>query len=182
MSNFNQRSRGNYGGGGNYSRGGGGNYEDRQGHQNTYPNSGALFPVKQKRSDNSPDLTGRVTISEDVLDYIVRKAQEGGEIELELSAWLRISRNNTNFTSLKINIPYDVRQAEQGNPTYHQSGGRQGGGRRDERQAYSQPQTRGNYAQASGREDRAPQVPDYLRPDPRQNDNRRRDLDDEIPF
>ena len=172
MNNWNQRSRGNYG------NNSGGRDEPSQ----RFPNSGALFPVKQKRSDNSPDFTGNITIADDVLDYILREAQNGNEVQLEMSAWLRISRNNTNFTSLKINIPYAVRMEEGGNPVYRQTGGRPNFNRRqDDRQDQRQPQSRGNsYAQASGRTDRpepqgrkAPQhddefsrgdrMPDFLR-------------------
>ena len=152
---------------GNYSQGGNRNYtrsygEDRgqngrgqQPYQNDFPNSGALFPVKQKRSNNSPDQTGDIEIGEDVLDYILREAERGTKVKLELSAWIRISRNNTSFTSLKINIPYGVRMEEQGNPTYQQRPNyqqRQPAPQYQQRQAPPPRQNvRQNYAEQSGR-------------------------------
>jgi hypothetical protein len=157
--------------------------------QQSYPNSGALFPVKQKRSDNSPDQTGNIVISDDVLDYVLRLAESGEEVKLDLSAWIRISRNNTSFTSVKINIPYSVRMEEQGNPTY-QARPRYNQQRNeprpeprprrdnyddemDVRQQASQPARRGGYAEQSGRDrpqrmsdedfKRGDSMPDWLR-------------------
>lgn len=90
--------------------------EDRS--QQRFPNSGALFPTREKRTQNSPDLYGSVLIADEVLDYILREAQGGNEVLLELSAWMKISRDNTSITSIKINIPYKVRQEEEGNQTF----------------------------------------------------------------
>jgi hypothetical protein len=112
---MNWNSRGNSG----YNdRGGdrGGDRGDKS--EQRFPNSGTIFPSKNRRSENSPDFYGDFVISDDVLDYVIREAERGRDVKLELSGWSRMSRNNLNFTSLKVNIPYEVRQQEGGNPTY----------------------------------------------------------------
>lgn len=107
MSEWNQRSRGNYG-----------NQKGEGQPRQSFPNSGALFSNRNKRSEQSPDLTGNIEISEDVLDYIVREATLGNTVRVELSGWMRTGRNNNTFTSVKINIPYNVRMEETSNPVY----------------------------------------------------------------
>jgi hypothetical protein len=75
---------------------------------------GALF-VRDKngRSAMAPDWGGDVTLEGDVLDYVLRKAQSGGEVKLELSAWKRQGRNNTTFISLAVQTPYAERQQQE---------------------------------------------------------------------
>jgi hypothetical protein len=183
---MNQYARGNYGN----SRGYGDNSGDRQPYENKFPNSGALFPTKEKRSSGSPDMQGNIEISEDVLDYILREAERGTKVKLELAAWIKMSRNNTSFTSLSIKVPYDVRLREQGNPTYQQRPNYNQ--RQRERPAPQQQAPRQNvrqsYAEQSGRvappppQERLPRygstgpadpefargdrMPDWGRPDP----------------
>jgi hypothetical protein len=146
--------------GGNYQRGGGGNYGGNRGGggQQNYPNSGALFS-QQKKSQNSPDMTGNVVVSEDVLDYILNHANQG-EVKLEISGWRRQAQSGTNFVSLKINIPYAERQQE--NPQYRPQNNyqrRPPQGEREERAQYGPPQRQAPnaYAQQSGRYQTAPQ-------------------------
>jgi hypothetical protein len=134
-----------------------------------------------------------VVISEDVLDYIIRAVESGEEsVKLDLAAWIRISRNNTSFTSIKINIPYAVRQEEEGNqtmkarPRYASQGARRNEPRdaprprrdnyddeMDVRQQAPQPARRGGYAEQTGRDrpqrqsdedfKRGDSMPDWLR-------------------
>jgi hypothetical protein len=180
MSNWN--SRGNRGDNRGSYRGASDREEPQQ---QRFPNSGALFPLQNRRSDNSPDMTGNILIADEVLDYIVREAQNGNEVQLDMSAWQRISRNNTNFTSLKINIPYNVRMEEQGNPTYR---ARPNFNKRPQRQRdddrgdpqgnrYSQQSGRGGSRNAPPRRDddfaKGDSMPDFLRDD---------DGDEEPPF
>jgi hypothetical protein len=143
--------------------------------QQQFPNSGALLPSKNRRSENSPDYYGDITISDEVLDYVLRNAESGGEVRLELSGWSRMTRNNLNLTSLKINIPYSVRQQEGGNPTYR---GRYDRGR--EPQRGRQP----SYREQSGRgrdetdeRDMFKREGSYERDDRRGNESRTRDDD-----
>jgi hypothetical protein len=106
---------------GSYGNQGGGKYPEDREQPQRFPNSGAIFPVRQKKSDNSPDMTGNILIADDVLDYIMREAEKGGDVKMELSAWVRTGRNNNTFTSIKLNIPYDQRVLNQ-NPTYRKQG------------------------------------------------------------
>jgi hypothetical protein len=147
-----------------------GNYDDRDDdrQQQRFPNNGGLFPVNDKRSDNSPDMSGTILIADDVLDYIVREAQNGNEVLMELKGWRRISRNNTNYESIAINIPYNVRMEEGGNPTYRSQ---RGGGRR-----YSQPQRRRDDDRGDPQGNRYSQQScrgryDERNPPPRRNDD-----------
>ena len=71
-------------------------------------NSGALFP-RQKKSQNSPDMGGDFTLDGAVLDYVLKQAQRG-PVKLDVSAWRKMGRNNTAFTSIKIDIPWSVRK------------------------------------------------------------------------
>jgi hypothetical protein len=188
---MNWNTNSNYGRTG-HSQGGNQNYtksygEDRNeggkpSYENKFPNSGAIFPVQQKRSQNSPDMTGYIEISEEVLDYILREAERSDTVKLELSAWMKMSRNNNNFTSVSINIPYGERIQGQ-NPTYRSQPGRPNANGRErpmpQRQSYNQgtqqtrsPQrqsVRQNYAEQSrGMSDRefkaGDRMPDFSDP------------------
>jgi len=158
-------------------------YRRDEGRQ-SFPNSGALFPNNNKRSDNSPDMTGNVVISEDVLDYILREAERGNEVKLDLSGWRRMSRDNNSFTSIKIAIPYAVRMEQGGgNQNYQARPAPPRNRERDDDRVdpqgnrYPQPQRRSpSYSEASGRSERGgysernpppnkDDMPDYLRED-----------------
>lgn len=177
MSNWG-RGRGGYSND-NHGRGRGRDDRDDRGEQR-FPNNGALLPSKNRRSENSPDYYGDFVISDDVLDYVVREAERGRDVKLELSGWSRMSRNNMNFTSLKVNIPYEVRQQEGGNPTYrgrYDRGGNRGGGR-------SERPGRNSYREQSGRGQDEPDERDmfrgegsYERDDRRRDERRTRDDD-----
>lgn len=182
----------------------GGNYDNRnappRNYQNEFPNSGSMHS-REKRTPNAPDMGGDFTITGEVLDYVLREAQNSREVKLELSAWRKMSRANVAFLSLSINTPYAYRQQQQ-NPGYRNQGyGRPGQSvPADERRAPPPQQndmfpgdqpSRGGYADQSGgryRVDQVPRgrsdIPDFMRDDDRGADrrDRRRELDDEIPF
>ena len=74
-----------------------------------YPNSGAMF-TREKRSQNSADMSGDFTISGDVLDYILREYENGNRsVSLEIAGWKRRSSNGGQFMSVKIQTPYSER-------------------------------------------------------------------------
>lgn len=50
---------------------------------------GALFRVKEKRSENSPDYTGNITIN---------------GVEYSLSGWKKTSRNNEQYLSIAAKV------------------------------------------------------------------------------
>ena len=124
----NQGGGGNRGGGG-YSRGGnsggGGGGKD-------YPNSGALFQ-RDKRGPSSPDMGGDFTIDAEVLDYVMKCANAGEQVKLEISTWRKQGRSG-DFQSITVNIPYKVRQEAEG-------GGYRGGGRPNNRFRDDGPRT-----------------------------------------
>jgi|SRR6478609_1260824 len=78
-----------------------------------YENSGTLF-VRQKKGPKAPDYGGDFTIGGEVLDYIMRKAERGEPVKLEVSGWKRMGRNNTTFVSLSIQTPYAERGGNEG--------------------------------------------------------------------
>lgn len=80
---------------------------------NNYPNSGTLF-VRQKKGPKAPDYGGDFTLDGDVLDYIIRKAERGEPVKLDISGWKRMGRNNTTFVSINIQTPYSERSGNDG--------------------------------------------------------------------
>ncbi len=83
------------GGGGGYNRGGSGK---------DFPNSGALHR-RDKRSPNTPDYGGQFTIDDDVLDYVMKRAESGEKVELDMSVWQK-QGNNGPFYSIKVSLPW----------------------------------------------------------------------------
>lgn len=83
-----------------------GGYEDR--------NRGAMFP-RQKKSDRSPDMGGDITITDDVLDYIVQNARSGS-VKISVSAWRAMSRGNKAFTKLAVSVPFERDEQPQRRP------------------------------------------------------------------
>ena len=52
-----------------------------------FANSGGLW-LRKKTGPKSPDMTGKVTIGEDVLEYIKDKLRGGAkEINLDIACW-----------------------------------------------------------------------------------------------
>lgn len=114
-------------------------------------NRGALF-ARQKRSANAPDMGGEITLSGEVLDYILDEARQGRDPKVSLSAW-RKQGNSGPMMSLSVQKPWD--------------GGQSRGGDRYEQ--------RDNYQ-------RSPERYDFRRKPERRDDRDQPPLDDEIPF
>lgn len=84
-------------------------------------NRGALFG-RQKRTTNSPDMSGDITIGGDLLDYIAQALSRGErEVKIDIAAWRRMGRNNSTFMSLKVQ-PYREREQQGGYQGGQQSG------------------------------------------------------------
>ena len=67
-----------------------------------YPPSGVMFPVREKRSEKSPDFTGQVEIDETLYKAIGAALAAGdGYAKIYLAGWKRISRNGNEFLSIK---------------------------------------------------------------------------------
>lgn len=77
-----------------------GNYDNSSG--------GAMF-VRQKKHPKAADYGGDFTLTGDVLDYVLREAERGNPVKLEISGWKRQGRGNTTFISVNVQTPYSER-------------------------------------------------------------------------
>jgi hypothetical protein len=102
-------------------------------------NRGAMF-ARQKRSAGSPDMGGDFTLAGDVLDYVRRCIERNEPVKLEISAWRKMSRGNTPFTSIAIDIPWQVKKGGQPQSQQRDQYGQQGGGYQQRDQGYGQQQ------------------------------------------
>ena len=69
-----------------------------------YPNSGALFPNKNKTSDAHPNVRGNVKVERGLLKELMAES-DGELIELEISGWTKEFKGGK-FLSLKVAKPY----------------------------------------------------------------------------
>ena len=69
-----------------------------------YPNSGALFPNKNKTSDAQPNVRGNVKIERGLLKELMAES-DGELIEIEISGWTKEFKGGK-FLSLKVAKPY----------------------------------------------------------------------------
>jgi hypothetical protein len=69
-----------------------------------YPNSGALFPNKNKNSDAHPNVRGNVKIERGLLKELMAES-DGELIEIEISGWTKEFKGGK-FLSLKVAKPY----------------------------------------------------------------------------
>lgn len=72
-----------------------------------YPNSGALFTVKEKKSDKAPDVSGNLCMGSDTVAYIIEEYNAGNnEITLDLSGWKKVSTSGNKFLSVSVKKPF----------------------------------------------------------------------------
>jgi len=64
----------------------------------SYPNTGALWPNKYKKTDKHPDLRGAISIERAILKELLSSGED--EIKINLSGWKRETRNGDEFLSL----------------------------------------------------------------------------------
>lgn len=69
-----------------------------------YPNSGSLWPAKNRKSDKSPNLTGSVKMEVDLLKSLIAESKDG-LVEISLSAWTK-QWQEKKYLSLKASGPY----------------------------------------------------------------------------
>ena len=74
------------------------------------PNSGVLFPQKDKKSDRAPDFTGNIEIGEDVLEAIRRGTS--GTVKLRLAGWKKTSDKVGVYLSLSVSADEDKQFAK----------------------------------------------------------------------
>jgi uncharacterized protein (DUF736 family) len=68
----------------------------------TDQNRGFLYPVKEKKSEKSPNMTGKIVI-----------APELAGKEIEIAGWTTISKAGNKYISLLVSEPYQPQQAQQ---------------------------------------------------------------------
>jgi hypothetical protein len=69
-----------------------------------YPNSGSLWPAKERKSDKAPNLRGSIKMDPQLLQEMIN--QSNGElVEIEIGAWTK-EYNDKKFLSLKAGMPY----------------------------------------------------------------------------
>lgn len=71
------------------------------------PNSGALFPERNRKSDRAPSQTGFVLISPDILGDIDPIT---GCYRLRIAAWTKSGRGGGDFLSLAVERPRPPRE------------------------------------------------------------------------
>lgn len=69
-----------------------------------YPNSGSLWPLKERKNDKAPNVRGSIKMEPDLLQEMINQAK-GGLVEIELAGWTK-EYNDKKFISLKAGIPY----------------------------------------------------------------------------
>ena len=69
-----------------------------------YPNSGALFPNKNKKSDAHPNVRGTVKVERSLLKELMSES-DNELIEIEISGWTKTFKDGK-FLSLKVAKPF----------------------------------------------------------------------------
>ncbi len=70
---------------------------------------GALFKVKEKRSDKAPDYNGNIDVDKELIDLVQSGAQK-----IELAGWLRVAKSGNKYISLRISAPYEKKNTNGG--------------------------------------------------------------------
>jgi len=69
-----------------------------------YPNTGALFRVKEKKHEKSADMFGNLKLDKHYLMSLIEES-DGQLIEIKLSGWTSVSSAGNKYLSLKLNTP-----------------------------------------------------------------------------
>jgi len=70
-----------------------------------YGPSGALFPAKQKKSEKSPDFTGKLELSNEVVNDLISQMERGVDKPvISIVGWRKTSKAGNNFVSLVGNV------------------------------------------------------------------------------
>lgn len=65
-------------------------------------NRGFLYPVKEKKSEKSPNMTGKIFITPDLAGR-----------EVEIAGWTQVSKAGNKYISLSVKEPYVAEQSQQ---------------------------------------------------------------------
>jgi uncharacterized protein (DUF736 family) len=78
------------------------------------PNSGAMFPNKDKKTENHPDMRGDIHLDKTFLISLMDKSKNS-LVKIAVSGWKKESSKGLKYLSLAASEPYDKPQAD-GNP------------------------------------------------------------------
>jgi len=79
------------------------------------PNTGALFPNQEKKTDRYPDMRGDVHLDKTFLITLMDKAT-GPTVKVSLGAWKKESKEGMKFLSLAASEPYEKPAGSTSNP------------------------------------------------------------------
>jgi uncharacterized protein (DUF736 family) len=80
------------------------------------PNTGALFPNNEKKTDKYPDMRGDVHLDKTFLIQMMDKSK-GATVKISLGAWKKESKDGLKFLSLAASEPYEkTAEATNSNP------------------------------------------------------------------
>lgn len=68
-----------------------------------YPNTGSLWPLKERTSDKSPNVRGSIKLEVDFIKHLLENAD--GFVEMEVAGWTK-EWKDTKFLTLKVSEPY----------------------------------------------------------------------------
>ena len=77
-------------------------------------NRGFLYPVKERKSEKSPSMTGKIFISPELAGK-----------EVEIAGWTQLSKAGHKYISLAVSPPYQQQQQQQPPPQQQQNTGYQ---------------------------------------------------------
>jgi len=71
-----------------------------------YPPSGSLFEARNKKSDKSPDYTGYMELSNEVIDDLIKQKNDGvSKPKFNLVGWKKMSlKSGKAFLSIRSNV------------------------------------------------------------------------------
>jgi len=70
-------------------------YEDK-------PDTGVMFNTKEKMHDRSPDLTGHVVVSPELVAELAKLVNAKKPAKIRLAAWHKDSKAGNRFLSLRV--------------------------------------------------------------------------------
>ena len=77
-------------------------YEQKQ--YDTKPNTGTLFPTKEKKSEKSPDFSGMLHLDRSFLKGLLEKTDED-LIKIAISRWKQESKNGLKYLTFMLSEP-----------------------------------------------------------------------------
>lgn len=69
-----------------------------------YPNSGSLWPAKNRKHDKSPNVIGSIKMEVGLLEELISNSKDG-VVEISLSGWTK-EWQGKKYVSLKASGPY----------------------------------------------------------------------------